>query len=88
MSIVDDDLGWERNRAAHCPLPRQQHPRGRAGAAFLPFRRSESVGRSVPGAGVGQPIAEVLVDAQSERIDLESQPSRQAWFWIALPLAA
>ena len=42
----------------------------------------------MPGAGVGQPIAEVLVDAQSERIDLESQPSRQAWFWIALPLAA
>ena len=63
-------------------------PAAERGTAFLPFRRSESVGRSVPGACVGQPIAEVLVDAQSERIDLESQPSRQAWFWIDLPLAA
>jgi signal transduction histidine kinase len=57
-------------------------------AVFLPFRRSESVGRSVPGAGLGLSIAKLLVEAQGGRIDFESVPGRQTRFWIDLPLVA
>lgn len=32
-------------------------------AVFLPFRQSEAVGRSVPGAGLGLSIAKLLVEA-------------------------
>ena len=57
-------------------------------AVFLPFRRSQSVGRRVPGAGLGLSIAKLLVEAQGGRIDFESEPGRQTRFWIDLPLAA
>ncbi len=57
-------------------------------AVFLPFRRSQLVGRSVPGAGLGLSIAKLLVEAQGGRIDFESEPGRQTRFWIDLPLAA
>jgi len=57
-------------------------------AVFLPFRRSQSVGRQVPGAGLGLSIAKLLVEAQGGRIDFESEPGRQTRFWIDLPLAA
>jgi signal transduction histidine kinase len=57
-------------------------------AVFLPFRRSETVGRRVPGAGLGLSIAKLLVEAQGGRIDFESEPGRQTRFWIDLPLAA
>ncbi len=57
-------------------------------AVFLPFRRSESVGRRVPGAGLGLSITKLLVEAQGGRIDFESEPGRQTRFWIDLPLAA
>ncbi|HVW75641.1 MAG TPA: ATP-binding protein [Rhizomicrobium sp.] len=57
-------------------------------AVFLPFRRSEQVGRRVPGAGLGLSIAKLLVEAQGGRIDFESEPGRQTRFWIDLPLAA
>ena len=63
-------------------------PAGERGAVFLPFRRSESVGRSVPGAGLGLSIAKLLVEAQGGRIDFESEPGRQTRFWIDLPLVA
>jgi signal transduction histidine kinase len=63
-------------------------PAGERGAVFLPFRRSETVGRSVPGAGLGLSIAKLLVEAQGGRIDFESEPGRQTRFWIDLPLAA
>jgi len=63
-------------------------PVGERGAVFLPFRRSESVGRSVPGAGLGLSIAKLLVEAQGGRIDFESEPGRQTRFWIDLLLAA
>jgi len=57
-------------------------------AVFLPFRRSETVGRRVPGAGLGLSIAKLLVEAQGGRINFESEPGRQTRFWIDLPLAA
>jgi signal transduction histidine kinase len=57
-------------------------------AVFMPFRRSQSVGRQVPGAGLGLSIAKLLVEAQGGRIDFESEPGRQTRFWIDLPLAA
>jgi signal transduction histidine kinase len=57
-------------------------------AVFLPFRRLQSVGRRVPGAGLGLSIAKLLVEAQGGRIDFESEPGRQTRFWIDLPLAA
>jgi signal transduction histidine kinase len=57
-------------------------------AVFLPFRRSQTVGRRVPGAGLGLSIAKLLVEAQGGRIDFESEPGRQTRFWIDLPLAA
>ncbi|MFO1248174.1 MAG: ATP-binding protein [Alphaproteobacteria bacterium] len=63
-------------------------PAAERGAVFLPFRRSEFVGRSVPGAGLGLSIAKMLVEAQGGRIDFESEPGRQTRFWIDLPLAA
>jgi signal transduction histidine kinase len=63
-------------------------PAAERGAVFLPFRRSESVGRSVPGAGLGLSIAKLLVEAQGGRIDFESEPGRQTRFWIDLPLVA
>ncbi len=63
-------------------------PAGERGAVFLPFRRSETVGRNVPGAGLGLSIAKLLVEAQGGRIDFESIPGRQTRFWIDLPLAA
>ena len=63
-------------------------PAAERGAVFLPFRRSQSVGRSVPGAGLGLSIAKLLVEAQGGRIDFESEPGRQTRFWIDLPLAA
>ena len=63
-------------------------PVGERRAVFLPFRRSENVGRSVPGSGLGLSIAKLLVEAQGGRIDFESIPGRQTRFWIDLPLAA
>ena len=63
-------------------------PKDERGAVFLPFRRSASVGRNVPGAGLGLSIAKLLVEAQGGRIDFESVPGRQTRFWIDLPLAA
>ncbi|MBA2588253.1 MAG: hypothetical protein H0U98_06455 [Alphaproteobacteria bacterium] len=63
-------------------------PAAERGAVFLPFRRSQLVGRSVPGAGLGLSIAKLLVEAQGGRIDFESEPGRQTRFWIDLPLAA
>jgi signal transduction histidine kinase len=63
-------------------------PVGEHRAVFLPFRRSENVGRSVPGSGLGLSIAKLLVEAQGGRIDFESIPGRQTRFWIDLPLAA
>lgn len=57
-------------------------------SVFLPFRRSQSVGRRVPGAGLGLSIAKLLVEAQGGRINFESEPGRQTRFWIDLPLAA
>ena len=63
-------------------------PAGERQAVFLPFRRSETVGRSVPGAGLGLSIAKLLVEAQGGRIDFESVPGRQTRFWIDLPLVA
>jgi signal transduction histidine kinase len=63
-------------------------PAGERQAVFLPFRRSQSVGRRVPGAGLGLSIAKLLVEAQGGRIDFESEPGRQTRFWIDLPLAA
>jgi signal transduction histidine kinase len=63
-------------------------PAGEHQAVFLPFRRSETVGRSVPGAGLGLSIAKLLVEAQGGRIDFESVPGRQTRFWIDLPLVA
>ena len=68
---------------------RARHPGRRARqAVFRPFRRSETVGRRVPGAGLGLSIAKLLVEAQGGRIDFESVPGRQTRFWIDLPLAA
>jgi signal transduction histidine kinase len=64
-------------------IPASEHQ-----AVFLPFRRSETVGRSVPGAGLGLSIAKLLVEAQGGRIDFESVPGRQTRFWIDLPLVA
>jgi signal transduction histidine kinase len=63
-------------------------PAGERQAVFLPFRRSETAGRSVPGAGLGLSIAKLLVEAQGGRIDFESVPGRQTRFWIDLPLVA
>jgi signal transduction histidine kinase len=63
-------------------------PAGERRAVFLPFRRSETAGRSVPGAGLGLSIAKLLVEAQGGRIDFESVPGRQTRFWIDLPLVA
>jgi signal transduction histidine kinase len=63
-------------------------PAGERGAVFLPFTRSQTVGRLVPGAGLGLSIAKLLVEAQGGRIDFESEPGRQTRFWIDLPLAA
>jgi len=63
-------------------------PAGERQGVFLPFRRSETVGRSVPGAGLGLSIAKLLVEAQGGRIDFESDPGRQTRFWIDLPLVA
>lgn len=63
-------------------------PKDERRAVFLPFRRSASVGRNVPGAGLGLSIAKLLVEAQGGRIDFESVPGRQTRFWIDLPLAA
>jgi signal transduction histidine kinase len=63
-------------------------PAGERQAVFLPFQRSQSVGRSVPGAGLGLSIAKLLVEAQGGRIDFESEPGRQTRFWIDLPLVA
>lgn len=57
-------------------------------SVFLPFQRSQVVGRRVPGAGLGLSIAKLLVEAQGGRIDFESEPGRQTRFWIDLPLAA
>jgi len=54
---------------------------------FRPFSRAQSVGRSVPGAGLGLSIAKLLVDMQGGRIDFESTPGRQTRFWVDLPLA-
>jgi hypothetical protein len=62
-------------------------PAAERGTVFLPFRRSQSVGRSVPGAGLGLSIAKLLVEAQGGRIDFESEPGRPTRFWIDLPLA-
>ncbi len=55
---------------------------------FRPFSRAQSVGRSVPGAGLGLSIAKLLVEMQGGRIDFESAPGRTTRFWIELPLAA
>jgi signal transduction histidine kinase len=63
-------------------------PQDERGAVFLPFRRSQTAGRNVPGAGLGLSIAKLLVEAQGGRIDFESVPGRQTRFWIDLPLAA
>jgi signal transduction histidine kinase len=63
-------------------------PTSERDAVFLPFRRSDAVGRSVPGAGLGLSIAKMLVEAQGGRIDFESVPGRQTRFWIDLPLVA
>ncbi len=63
-------------------------PQAERGAVFLPFRRSATVGRQVPGAGLGLSIAKLLVEAQGGRIDFESVPGRQTRFWIDLPLVA
>jgi signal transduction histidine kinase len=63
-------------------------PKAEYQAVFLPFRRSQEVGRRVPGAGLGLSIAKLLVEAQGGRIDFESIPGRQTRFWIDLPLAA
>ena len=58
------------------------------GNIFRPFSRAQSVGRSVPGAGLGLSIAKLLVEMQGGRIDFESAPGRTTRFWIDLPLAA
>jgi signal transduction histidine kinase len=55
---------------------------------FRPFSRASTVGRSVPGAGLGLSIAKLLVEMQGGRIDFESAPGRTTRFWVDLPLAA
>jgi len=55
---------------------------------FRPFSRATTVGRSVPGAGLGLSIAKLLVEMQGGRIDFESAPGRTTRFWVDLPLAA
>ena len=64
-------------------IPPQEHDN-----VFRPFSRAATVGRRVPGAGLGLSIAKLLVEAQGGRIDFESIPGRQTLFWIDLPLAA
>jgi signal transduction histidine kinase len=55
---------------------------------FRPFSRAATVGRSVPGAGLGLSIAKLLVEMQGGRIDFESAPGRTTRFWVDLPLSA